>query len=65
MGYAAAHEPGTWFVDTDKNPDDYGYVNQGGLSRKVSAAGDRLVRWLIRLTEHIRCGKISLGEASA
>lgn len=30
-----ANEPGTWFVEAGKNPDDFGYVNQGGLSRKV------------------------------
>ncbi|PFH50119.1 hypothetical protein AMATHDRAFT_86013 [Amanita thiersii Skay4041] len=40
-------DPGTWFVEAGKNPDDYGYVNQGGLSRKhifaaVKASLERL-----------------------
>ena len=27
--------PGEWFIKTTKDPEKYGYVNQGGLSRKV------------------------------
>ncbi|KAF8636089.1 hypothetical protein AX17_003794 [Amanita inopinata Kibby_2008] len=45
--YVVPNDRKTWFVDTDKNPDEYGYVNQGGLSRKyifaaVKASLERL-----------------------
>lgn len=47
LGNVVGKEPGTWFVDSGKNADEFGYVNQGGLSRKhifdaVKASLERL-----------------------
>ncbi|EPQ51291.1 Aldo/keto reductase [Gloeophyllum trabeum ATCC 11539] len=52
-----AREPGHWFVHSNRNPEDYGYVNQGGLSRKhiFAAVKKSLERLQLDYVDVLQC----------